>query len=326
MNPTGCSADVLPLADDGEVRNGSAEMPSIDCGGLQGPQGVGDMMCAIGANPMKIVRILTAALIIAGLSMPLSSPLRAQQKRKRLLVIGAVKGFQHDSTSQAMATLWNLGRESALWDTYIKTDTQWITKKKLDGNAKNLDYFDAVAFYTTGELDMDDEQKAALLAFVRDDGKGFLGVHSAIDTFYKWPEFGEMTGAYFNEHPWGTFEAPVILEDPTNPIVRHFPSAFTTWDEIYQPSKEFSREKVRVLLRLDETKLDLKNPRVHRTDNDFAVAWLKTYGKGRVFYSTFGHTPESWDRPDVRKMWLEATKWCLGDITVDTTPRPRPAQ
>ena len=274
---------------------------------------------------MKAIRILTAVFVLLGLSAPLSGPLKAQQKRKRLLVIGAVEGFQHDATSQAMATLWQLGRESALWDTFIKTDTQWITKKKLDGNAKNLDYFDAVAFYTTGELKMDDEQKASLISFVKEDGKGFLGVHSAIDTFYKWPEYGEMTGAYFNNHPWNTFEAPVVLEDPTNPIVRHFPAAFKTWDEIYQPSEIFSREKVRVLLRLDENKLDLANKNVRRTDKDFAVAWMKEYGKGRVFYSTFGHTPESWDRPDMQKMWLEATKWCLGLIAADATPRPRPA-
>jgi len=116
---------------------------------------------------MKAIRILTAVFVLLGLSAPLSGPLKAQQKRKRLLVIGAVEGFQHDATSQAMATLWQLGRESALWDTFIKTDTQWITKKKLDGNAKNLDYFDAVAFYTTGELKMDDEQKASLISFVK---------------------------------------------------------------------------------------------------------------------------------------------------------------
>jgi len=274
---------------------------------------------------MKAIRLLIAVCVLLGLCAALAGPLQAQQKRKRLLVIGAVEGWQHDATSQAMATLYELGRDSALWDTYIKTDTQLITKKKLDGNAKNIDYFDAIAFYTTGELKMDDEQKAALIAFVKNDGKGFLGVHSAIDTFYKWPEFGDMVGAYFNSHPWNTFEAPVIVEDPANPIVRHFPLAFNTWDEIYQPSDLFSRQKVRVLMRLDENKIDLANKNVHRTDKDFAVAWMRDYGKGRVFYSTFGHTPESWDRPDMKKMWLEATKWCLGLITADATPRPRPA-
>src|ERR1700732_210321 len=95
----------------------------------------------------------------------------------------------------------------------VRTDTQLITKKKLAaGNAKNLDYFDAIYLYTTGELPLDDEQKASLLSFVHDDGKGIIGGHSAIDTLYKWPEYGEMMGAYFDNHPWGQFMAPIIVE------------------------------------------------------------------------------------------------------------------
>src|SRR5687767_12407441 len=120
-------------------------------------------------------------------------------KRKKLLVIGEVKGWQHDSVSHAMASLERWGKETDLWDTYIRTDTQLITKKKVPaGNAKNLDYFDAVAFYTTGELPLDDSQKADLLSFVRDDGKGFIAMHSAGDSNYKWPEYGELVGGWFD--------------------------------------------------------------------------------------------------------------------------------
>jgi hypothetical protein len=268
---------------------------------------------------MKPLRIALALLA-------LSAALTAQAPaKKRLLVIGQTKGFQHDATTDGMATMWKLGKESGLWETYIKTDCQLITKKKLGANAKNLDYFDAIAFYTTGELDMDDEQKAALLSFVKDDGKGFIGIHSANDTFYKWPEYGDMVGGYFDLHPWNTFQAPVIVEDPSNPAMKHFPREFVTLDEIYQ-AKNYSREKVRVLARLDETKIDLNNKNVRRTDKDFALAWIRTYGNGRVFYSTFGHTPESWARPDMQKMWLEAVKWCLKLTEADATPRPRPAK
>jgi uncharacterized protein len=269
---------------------------------------------------MRLLAVLFAALLAA----PLASAQQAPPKKKKLLVIGQVKGFQHDTVSHGAAMLWKLGQDSGLWDTYIRTDTELITKKKLPGNAKTLDYFDAVAFYTTGEIDLDPSQKADLLSFVKDDGKGFIGVHSATDTLYKWPEYGEMVGGYFDQHPWNTFQAPVIVEDTTSPISKHFPKTFTTYDEIYQ-AKDYSRTKVRVLMRLDETKLDLANKNVHRTDKDFAVAWLKDYGKGRVFYSTFGHTYESWDRPDMQKMWLEAVKWCMGLTQTDTTPRPKPA-
>jgi type 1 glutamine amidotransferase len=268
---------------------------------------------------MKLIRLTALFLAVAFLLTAQPPP-----KRKRLLAIGATQGFEHDATTQALATLWKLGQDSGLWDTYIRTDTELITKKTLKNNAKNLSYFDAVAFYTTGELPFDDEQKAALLSFVKDDGKGFIGVHSAPDTFYQWPEYGEMLGGYFDGHPWNTFQAPILVEDPTDPIVSHFPKAFTILDEIYQV-KDFSRQKCRVLLRLDETKLDLSRPNVKRTDRDFAVAWIKEYGKGRVFYSTLGHTPESWNDPNVQKMWLQAVKYCMKLIDADATPRPRPA-
>lgn len=278
---------------------------------------------------MKLGRffaILLAALCVGGLLIA-QRPGGRQQRKRRILAIGAVNGWQHDSVSHALATIEKMGQETGLYDTYIRTDTQLVTKKKFSGlNMKNLDDFDAVVFYTTGELNMDPEQQASLLAFVRDEGKGFIGVHSAIDTFYRWPQYGEMVGAYFDGHPWNTFDAPVIVEDRKFPAMAHFPRAFTIHDEIYQPNPLFSRDKVRVLARLDENKLDLAKNGVKRTDKDFAVAWVKDYGKGRVFYSTFGHPESSWDRPDVQKMYYEAIRWCLKLSSGDATPRPRPAE
>ena len=158
-------------------------------------------------------------------------------------------------------------------------------------------------------------------AGIRDDGKGFVGAHSANDTLFSWPEFGDMIGGYFDDHPWDVFDAPVVVEAPDFPAMKGFPLRFTIRDEIYQV-KNFSREKVRVLARLDPDKLDLNNKRVHRKDRDFPVAWVRDYGKGRVFYSTFGHSDESWDRPDVQTMYREAVKWTMASPKV----QPRLAQ
>ena len=191
--------------------------------------------------------------------------------RKKLLFIGEVKGFEHDSVSHAMATIEKLGQQSGLWDTYLRTDSELLTKRKLEGNAKNLNYFDAVMFYTTGELDLNDEQRAALISFVKEDGKGFLGTHSATNTFYKWQEYGDLIGGYFNDHPWGQVHAVINVEDRAFPATRHFPSHFPIFDEIYQFKEPYSREKVRVLMSIDPASVDLKNARVHRTDKDFAV-------------------------------------------------------
>ena len=253
-----------------------------------------------------------------------SSPPSAPPFKKRILVIGAAKGYEHDSITKAMVTIWNLGHETGMWEAWLRTDYEWITKKKMDRNTKNLGDFDALVFAnSTGEMDLDDQQKQDLLSFVRDDGKGFVGVHAALDSNYKWPEYAEMIGGWFDQHPWMTFDAPLLLEDPNFPATRHFPQAFMKRDEIYQ-AKQWSRDKVNVLLRLDERKLNYEdNPRIHRADRDFAVAWSKMYGKGRVFYSTLGHTVEAWSDPDIQKMYFEAVKWALGLTEGSTSPHPK---
>lgn len=242
-----------------------------------------------------------------------------------VLVISETKGFEHDSIPDAMAAIWRMGHDTKLWEATLRTDTELITKKDPHGrNMKTLNYFDALVFAsTTGELDLKEDQKSDMMSFIKDDGKGFVGVHAALDTNYQWPEYGEMIGGWFNEHPWFTFNAPIINEDPSFPAVRHFPKAFVKQDEIYQ-AKNWSRDKVNVLLSLDPTKLDYNNPRVHRQDHDFAVAWSKMYGKGRVFYSTLGHTKEAWDDPDIRKMYFEALKWvmCMTDGSTQSHARP----
>ena len=78
-----------------------------------------------------------------------------------------------------------------------------------------------------------------------------------------------------------------------------------------------------MLLRLDVSKMP-PNPEVHRTDGDFPLAWAKTYGKGRVFYSALGHAGGTWDNRDVEQMYFEAIKWSLGltdaDVTRDALP------
>ena len=277
---------------------------------------------------------VVAVLVLASQGGPAQQPQKAsavtpaphakQTHLRHVLVVGESRGYEHDSISAAMNAIYEMGKQTGLWDTMIRTDTELITKKDLGRNSKNLNYFDVLVFAsTTGELEMDASQKQDMISFIKDDGKGFVGIHAALDTNYNWPEYGEMIGGWFDQHPWMTFNAPIINEDPDFPAVRHLPKAFLKYDEIYQP-KEWSRDKVNVLLSLDASKLDYNNnPRVHRTDRDFAVAWDKMYGKGRVFYSTLGHTEESWQDPDIYKMYFEAVKWALGMTEGSTASHPR---
>jgi len=162
--------------------------------------------------------------------------------KKQILVIGEEKGYRHEAVSHAMATIEQLGRKTGLWDATLRTDTEALTRKKLEYNAKNLTNFDAVVFFTGGDLEMDAQQKSDLLSFVHDEEKGFIGIHSAAITFVHWPEFGNMIGGYYDEHPWGTFDAPIIVEDPSFPGMQPWPKSFVLRDEIYQV-KDYSRER-----------------------------------------------------------------------------------
>ena len=248
--------------------------------------------------------------------------------RKNVLAWADVRnGFQHDSISHAIATLEKLGYDSRLWDTYIRTDSQPITKHGLYGSdgqkvyGHDLNDYDAIFFFGVREIDLTAQQRADFISFVKEDGKGFVVAHSGSTAFMSWPEFGEMLGGRFDEHPWGVVVAPVIVEDHDFPATKPFPPVFQWRDEMYQ-IKDFSRQNVDVLLRLDASKLDMTRPGVHRTDGDFPLAWAKMYGKGRVFYSALGHDITSWDDPNIQKMFFEAIKWALGLTEAEIKPHP----
>jgi type 1 glutamine amidotransferase len=236
---------------------------------------------------------------------------------------------QHDSVSHAMSVIERLGYESGAYDSYIRTDSNIISKTpqmttgQPASGGPSLANVDAIFFLGHRDVPIDDKQKAELLAFVKEDGKGFVAAHTATTAFLDWPEFGELIGGRYDGHPWGSAAGTVINEDPAFPATKHFGGApFPFTDEFYQ-AKDYSREKIHVLLRLDVSKMP-PNQDVHRTDGDFPLVWTKTYGKGRVFYSALGHAASTWDNRDVQVMYLEALKWALGMTDGDTTPRPFP--
>jgi type 1 glutamine amidotransferase len=250
-------------------------------------------------------------------------------KRKRVLAwIDVSNGYQHDSVSHAVSTIERLGYETGAYDTFLRSDSQLITKGPILGHdgkpvlyAKNLNDFDAIFFFGVREIDLTAQQKADLLSFVHDDGKGFVAAHAAATAFFSWPEFGEMLGGRFDEHPWGIIRAPVLVEDHAFPGMEHLPESFEHTDEYYQ-IKDFSRSKARVLLGLDVSGLDKTGSLVHHTDADFPLAWAKMYGKGRVYYSALGHDPSTWDDRAVEEMYFQALRWALKLEDADVTPVP----
>lgn len=212
-------------------------------------------------------------------------------------------GFKHEVVPESERVLTQLGEQSGRFRVTVSHDPA-------DLDAKRLARYRAIVFYTTGELPIGDQHKRDLLAFV-DGGKGFVGVHSASDTFYTWPEYGRMVGGYFDEHPW-TQEVKVKVEDRNHPATRHLGADFAIDDEIYQ-FRDWSRADVHVLLSLDTRSVDLHKEKVHRTDGDFALAWTRTQGKGRVFYTALGHRPEVWRDPRFQTLLTGALQWAMNE-------------
>jgi uncharacterized protein len=165
-----------------------------------------------------------------------------------------------------------------------------------------------VMFYTTGELPMSSAQKAALLNFVR-SGRGFLGVHSATDTFYTWPDYLDLIGGYFNGHPWHQ-AVTIEVVDARDPLVAFLGNSLQVEDEIYQIS-DFDYRGSRVLLRLDQSSVDLKKTGVHQRFYGWPLAWKRLYGEGRVFYTALGHEASVWQDAHYQRILTNAILWSM---------------
>jgi type 1 glutamine amidotransferase len=295
---------------------------------------------------LRLIACTALALLLSGQTAPPPAPSAprtpppgyedAYAGKKRLLVIADLStGNQtaHMAVSHAVSVIEQIGRASGAYVTFIRTDTDWVTRQETWGKGdyakggpkqargKNLDYFDAVLFYTNGETTMSPQQKQDLLDYIS-SGKGFIGVHTATATAYGWPAYGEMLGGVFDNHPWMIANAKIIVERPDFPAMRGLHTGMTLRDEHYQMlAAPYSRSKVDVLVRIDTSSVNLAAPMVHRTDGDFPIAWIKDYGQGRVFYTGLGHTDAAWDDPRIRTMTLEAIKWAIGG---GQAPRPHP--
>lgn len=224
-----------------------------------------------------------------------------QVGRKRVLYMTHSAGFKHDVIPLSMELLPQIGEEHG-FDVTATKDVAFLSPA-------GLKTFDAVVFYTTGELPISDRAKANLLASIR-AGKGFVGLHSATDTFYEWPEYGELIGGYFDNHPWHE-EVTVKVEDRSHPATAHLGATWTITDEIYQ-FRNWDRSSRHVLLSLDTSSVDLTKKGVNRTDGDFALAWTSTPGKGRVFYTALGHRAELWKDPAYQQHVAGGIRWALG--------------
>ena len=192
-------------------------------------------------------------------------------------MLTATAGFRHDSIPVARDVMAGLAATGGGFTVTATEDLSSMTSSSL------ADY-DVIFFaLTSGELAFTAEQKAAIVGFVS-GGKGYLGVHSASDTLYEWPDYGRLVGAYFKEHPW-TRQGTVVVEDTSHPATAGLGERFGLMEEFYT-FRENPRPPVQVLLRLDPASVGAAG--------DYPLAWAQSYGAGRAYYNALGHFAETW--------------------------------
>ena len=246
----------------------------------------------------RLAVVLIAGALAAAVAMPLLAGSDTSARRDKVLVISETRGYRHASIPDQVRFLRGLGRRSRRFDVVHLRRGPELTQEQLAG-AK------AVVFAsTTGELALDDESRQALVDFVKDGG-ALVGLHSATNTFDRWPRFQRLLGAGFRRHTPPQV-GRVVVVDRRHPAIRRLPRAFRIRDEFYE-FKGSPRRRARVLLRAD--------PRSVRgeTVRDLPLAWCRREGRGRVFYTALGHFGVGW-RSDrrLRQLVDGGLRWALG--------------
>ncbi|NWK56959.1 ThuA domain-containing protein [Verrucomicrobiaceae bacterium N1E253] len=251
---------------------------------------------------------------------------------RKMLVFTLTRGFKHASIKTGELMMQLMAEKSGAFDVVVSNDLA-------NFEPENLKHFDAVCFLNTtlevfspakgawAKMSEDDRKvskenelrlKKSLMDFIK-SGKGFVGIHAATDTFYEWPEYGEMIGGYFNGHPWNAkTQVSVKVEDgqEKHTCCAHLDGKNLEFkEEIYQFKAPYDPKKLHILLRLDPEKMDLSIGK--RADKDYAVSWVKHHGKGRVFYCSLGHNHHIYENPKVLQHYLRGMQWAIGDVEAE---------
>jgi type 1 glutamine amidotransferase len=245
--------------------------------------------------------VIAVFVVVAGAcsaetpTAPENQPRPGENASIRVLMLTATAAFRHDSIATARQVMTTLASSAGDIRVTVTEDLQSLS-------AATLATYDVIFFaLTSGELEFSTVQKDAIVQFVS-GGKGFIGVHSASDTLYEWPEYGRLVGAYFKEHPW-VQQGTVIVEDQSHPTTRGVGERFSLVEEFYT-FRDNPRSRVHVVLRLDAASVG--------AGGDYPLAWAHSYGSGRAYYNALGHFQSTWNDARFQQQLLGAIRWAGG--------------
>ncbi|MGE0406787.1 MAG: ThuA domain-containing protein [Candidatus Korobacteraceae bacterium] len=278
-------------------------------------------------NPTQLTDEQRAAVAAA---IPSSAPAKPKKAHRVLVMDYQVAYGGHASRAYA-----NLSME--LWGNKLGAFTPVFTN-----DVENLKYpkireYDAIFFNNTvGQVFVDPEIRASLLRFVREGG-GLAGYHGLAAAALDWPEFGDMLGARLfsgrgdprlrGKLPPATVDsnsqtATLKVDDPGSPITAGFPNKEFEWKEEYYflERPAYSRDRLHILLSIENSKTDMTQCSACGENQDVGVAWIRNYGKGRVFFTSLGHWPAFYQDANMSRFMLAGIQFVLGDLEADATP------
>jgi cytochrome c len=243
-----------------------------------------------------ILFVLAASL---GTSLDRTAAAQGPDPRFTVLVFSKTTAFRHDSIPQGIATVEALGAERG-----FSVDSSEDAGRFHDAS---LARYRAVIFLnTTGDV-LDADQKAAFERYIHSGG-GFVGVHSASDTEYRWPWYGRLVGTWFASHPQ-IQRATIHVADPGHPSTKGLPSTWERADEWYN-FRNNPRDTVQVLATLDEATYS-----GGAMGADHPIAWCQQVDGGRSWYTAMGHTKESYAEPLFRLHLLGGIESAAGVVS-----------
>jgi PKD repeat protein len=236
----------------------------------------------------------------------------------RALIFSKTAAFRHDSIPAGTTAIKNLG-----------TTANFQVDSTEDGTMFRddiLSHYKVVIFLsTTGDV-LTDDQQAAFERFIRAGG-GYVGIHSAADTEYKWAWYGQLVGAYFRNHPNGTPTANVLVEDTTDPSDAGLPATWQRTDEWYNYQSPVNPVEngggddydprntsgIHVLLKADESTY-AEDDGSDGVDDDHPISWCHRYDGGRSWYTGMGHTQASFQEAGFLSHILAGIRIAAGNL------------
>ena len=266
--------------------------------------------------------LLTTGAVVAGLSTFLFGWASGAEKKQKVLYFTRSAGYEHPPVAQQGGDLSRSEKLLSQWGP--EAGFEVVCSKDgaiFDGD---LDQFDAFIFYTSGDLTeksanpqpgkpMSPEGKMRLLEAIQ-SGKGFVGIHSATDSFRGDgvdPYIAMLGGEFITHGPQQN--AKMKVTSPTFPGIESLGDEFSIHDEWYAQHK--FPDDLHVILVQETT--GMKGDCYQRPP--FPATWARMQGKGRVFYTSMGHD-QIWDDPTFRQVLLGGIAWALGNVDADVTP------